>query len=53
MKKERFRKPDGRYLIYYSFDEAELSPAKTNGRAKARRYKKRRAAKGRVKGQER
>ena len=26
MKKERTVKPDGRYLIYYSFERAELAP---------------------------
>jgi hypothetical protein len=28
MKKERIRKPDGRYLIYYSFEPVELLPTK-------------------------
>ncbi len=35
MKKERTRMPDGRYLLYYSFDAAELRPA--GKRAKLRR----------------
>ena len=26
MKKERILKPDGRYLLFYSFDAEELSP---------------------------
>lgn len=46
MKKERIRKPDGRYLIYYSFEQAELSPAKEKRQVKARRHTKR-GAKGR------
>ncbi|MCL5287331.1 MAG: DPP IV N-terminal domain-containing protein [Acidobacteria bacterium] len=44
MKKERIRKPDGRYLIYYRFDEAEVSP--TKGRAKAKHMATKRRAKG-------
>jgi hypothetical protein len=26
MKKEHIRRPDGRYLIYYSFDPSETTP---------------------------
>lgn len=40
MKKERIRKPDGRYLIYYSFDEGEIvssdaRPSARSGRLQA------------------
>ncbi|MBI3485051.1 MAG: hypothetical protein HY012_07860 [Acidobacteria bacterium] len=44
MKKQRIRKPDGRYLIYYSFEPAELSPATEKQRSNSRRCTKRRAA---------
>ena len=48
MKKERARKDDERYLIYYSFDESELSPTKPGWRAKAHPYGKQRNGSPRV-----
>ncbi len=41
MKKERIVKPDARYLIYYSFERAELAPpAKRKAAPKDRRSRR-------------
>jgi len=50
MKKKQIRKPDGRYLIYYTFDPSELAPVEEKWRAEARPHRKHRKAKRGAKG---